>query len=144
MPIPFDQIPIGEGILPDGSQVSFFVDRQTLESLIEHGHTEKYHDSRFLPGAVSEPDAIFKGLRRPNQNDGLCYSVRPASDPAEDDESPAVDVLPRYGVAFLAFVEVRDMGYVVFDWEWRTEDPDEPGHPLGWIDDFAERVYPCT
>jgi hypothetical protein len=43
---------------------------------------------------------------------------------------------------FLAFVEVGMMGHVVFDWEWRDEDPDEPGIPLGSQRDFAERVYP--
>jgi hypothetical protein len=49
--------------------------------------------------------------------------------------------LPRYEVVFLAFAEVRNMGYVVFDWEWRDEDQDEPGHPRGWQED-AKRVYP--
>jgi hypothetical protein len=82
-------------------------------------------------------------LRRPDQHEGLCYSVRPESDPDEDaEDDPEFAGLPRYGMAFLAFVEVRDMGYVVFDWEWRDEDPEEPGHPLGWKVDFAERVYP--
>jgi len=142
MPVPFDQIPVGEGVLPDGTQVSFFVDRRTLDLLIENGLAEKHHDSRFVPEAVSKPDAIFRGLRRPNQNEGLCYSVRPEIDPDNtDDADDALDGPPRYGVAFLAFVEVRDMGYVVFDWEWRNEDPDKPGHPLGWETDFADRVY---
>ena len=143
MPIPFDQIPVGEGLLPDGGRGPFFVDRRTLDLLAEHGFVEKYHDARFVPGAVSKPDAIFQGLRRPNQHDGLCYSVRPENDPeAESDEDPGFAGLPRYGVAFLAFVEVRDMGYVVFDWEWRDEDPDEPGLPRGWRNDFAAKVYP--
>jgi hypothetical protein len=142
MPVPFDQIPVGEGVLPDGRRAPFFVVRQTLEQLSEHGLSEKYHDARFVLVAVSKPDAIFSGLRRPNQHEGLCYSVRPESDPDDDDDLPEVTAMPRYGVAFLAFVEVRDMGYVVFDWEWREEDPDQPGNPLGWRDDFAAKVYP--
>jgi hypothetical protein len=145
MAVPFDLLPVGEGVLPDGSRVPFFVDRRTLDLLADHGHGEKYRDARFVPAAVSNPDAIFRGLRRPNQYDGLCYSVRPESDPDNDgDEAPEFARLPRYGEAFLAFVEVRDMGYVVFDWEWRSEDPDEPGHPQGWQEDFAAKVYPCT
>ena len=32
-------------------------------------------------------------------------------------------------MAFLAFVEVRDMGYVVFDWEWRDEETGAAGPP---------------
>jgi hypothetical protein len=142
MAVPFDQIPVGEGVLPGGGRGQFFVDRRTVDLLIEHGFTEKLHDSRFLPMTVDAPDAIFRGLRRPNQNDGLCYSIRPESDPDTADEDPGFAGLPRYGMAFLAFVEVRDMGFVVFDWEWRDEDPDEPGHPLGWRDDFAGKVYP--
>lgn len=33
------------------------------------------------------------------------------------------------------------MVYVVFDWEWRTESADEPGHPENWQTDFARRVW---
>jgi len=143
MPIPFDQIPVGEGLLPDGRRVPFFVDRRTLDLLSEHGHAEKYHDARFIPMTVGDPDAIFQGLRRPNQNDGLCYSIRPESDPDdEEDETRSGATLPRYGVVFLVFVEVRDMGYVVFDWEWREEHSEEPGYPKGWESDFAAKVYP--
>ena len=143
MPVPFDQIPVGEGLLPDDNRVPFFMDRRTLDLLAENGLAEKYHDAGFVPVAVSRPDAIFKGLRRPNQHEGLYYSVRPESDPDADKEDDAQFAgLPRYGVAFLAFVLVRDMGYVVFDWEWREEDPDQPGHPLGWRTDFAAKVYP--
>ena len=77
MPIPFDQIPVGEGVVPSGARVPFFVDRRTLDLLADHGLAEKHHDSRFVPEAVAKPDAIFRGLRRPNQYEGLCYSVRP-------------------------------------------------------------------
>ena len=141
MPIPFDQIPVGEGLLPGGGRGPFFIDRRTLTLLSEHGFAEKYNDARFVPQAVSKPDAIFRGLRRPNQNEGLFYSIRPETDPDDDGDAEKVG-LPRYGVVFLAFVEARNMGYVVFDWEWRDEDPDEPGYPLRWRDDFAEKVYP--
>ncbi len=84
----------------------------------------------------------LEGLRRPSQYEGLCYSVRPQSDLDDEDGDARLVGLPRYGAAFLAFVEVRDMGYVVFDWEWRNEDPEEPGNPLGWKDDFADRAAP--
>jgi hypothetical protein len=146
MLVPIDQIPLGEGILPDGGCGPFYVDRQTLTLLQENGHSEKYSDARFLLMAVTKPDAIFKGLRRPNQLEGLCYSIRPEGDPddenSEDAESHAITALPRYGAAFLAFIEIRVVGYVAFDWEWRDEDPDMPGYPLNWADDFGKQVYP--
>jgi hypothetical protein len=143
MPVPFDQIPVGEGVLPDGQRWPFFIDRRTLDLQKEYGFSDKYVNVRFVPLVIADPDAIFKGLRRPNQFEGLCYSVRPERDPDDDDDDHGgFAALPRYGAVFLAFVEVRELGYVVFDWEWRDEDPDEPGHPLGWKQDFAEKVYP--
>src|SRR5438046_3129948 len=124
MLVPFDQIPIGDGIRPDGSAVPFYIDRWALESGVEYGFTERYFDSRFIPMAVSDPDVVFSGLKRPNQHSGLAYSVRPEYDPDDDEEERATAGMPRYGEVFLAFAEVRDMGYVVFDWAWRQEDPE--------------------
>jgi len=63
-----------------------------LDVIERDGAEWKLEDARFIPEAVREPDAIFEGLRRPNQRQGLCYSVRPTRDP-EEEESPT---LPRY------------------------------------------------
>ena len=35
-------------------------------------------------------------------------------------------------------------GYVVFDWEWREEAADAPGHPAGWATDFERRLWHKT
>lgn len=141
MPIPFDQLPIGEGRHPNGDRgASFFIDRKELDVIERDGPEWKFEDARFIDEAVKEPDAIFEGLRRPNQQQSLCYSVRPSYDP-DDEESQA---LPRYGFAFLVFALVGTGGYVVFDWEWRQEDPDLPGHPLNWENDFVRRTWQKT
>ena len=64
--------------------------------LAEHGSAEKYRDVRFVAAAVDRPDAIFRGLRRPNQNDGLCYSVRPERVPDHDaSNDPQFAGLPK-------------------------------------------------
>lgn len=142
MPIPAHLIPIGEGMLPDGTRVPFFVDKRELDSVRDNGPAWKYHDAGYIIEAVGDPDAIFEGLQRPNQNDSFCYSVRPTRDPDADEGDETEPALPPvFGQAFLAFVTLEQMGFVVFDWEWRAESADEPGHPENWQSDFARRVW---
>jgi hypothetical protein len=136
--IPIDQLPIGEGLHPDGTPgAEFFVDRRMLEALEESGPVAKYEDARFIEECVKQPDAIYEGLKRDNQEEGLCYSVRPDRDPDE----PEATALPRSGYAFLVFVRRGAVGYIVFDWAWREEDGDHPGHPLRWENDFTRRTW---
>lgn len=138
MPIPFDQLPIGEGLDPLGNAgASFFMDRAVLDVIERDGPEWKFEDARFIPEVVGAPDAIFEGLRRPNQSDSLCYSARPTFDPDEEESL----TLPRYGYALVAFVRRGTGGYVVFDWEWREEAADAPGHPVNWQADFVRRTW---
>jgi hypothetical protein len=141
MAVPFGQLPIGDGRLPDGGTAPFFIDRGELEIVRLDGPAWKFQDARFIPESVADPDVIFEGLRRPNQSESLCYSVRPTQDPDEEQDEIAAETIPRYGYVFLAFVYLGMMGYVVFDWEWREEDPDQPGHPVNWATDFARRAW---
>ena len=142
MPIPIDQIPIGEGLDPEGKRgATFFVSRAELDILERDGPEWKLEDARFIPETVQQPDAIFEGLKRPGHEKSLCYSVRPARDPENEEENQP---LPRYGFAFLAFARSGAGGFVVFDWEWREEDGDAPGHPVGWATDFERRTWHRT
>jgi hypothetical protein len=142
MPIPFDQIPVGEGLDQDGKPgANFFISRAELDLLEREGPEWKLEDARFIIETVGQPDAIFEGLKRPGQEKSLCYSVRPTHDPdIEEKDQP----LPRYGFAFLAFARLGVGGYVVFDWEWRKEDPEGPGQPAGWENDFERRRWHKT
>jgi hypothetical protein len=96
---------------------------------------------RYIREAIADPDAIFGGLKRPGQEEGLAYSVRPTHDPDEAEPSP---VAPRFGYVFIAFVRFGIGGYIVFDWEWREENADAPGHPAGWETDFEGRTWHKT
>ncbi len=141
MAIPANQIPIGEGLNPAGKPgASFFVDRVELEQIERDGPEWKFEDARFIHECIQAPDAIFEGLGRPGHRESLCYSVRPTLDP----QDPASPGLPRYGCVFLAFVATAVGGYLVFDWEWRDEDSDCPGHPANWETDFARRTWHKT
>ncbi len=111
-----------------------------LDALEEFGPAEKHEDGRFVYECVSQPDAIFEGLKRDRQDDGLCYSLRPTHDPM----APDAETLPRYGFTFLTFVRPGVGGYVVFDWAWREEDSHLPGHPMNWETDFTRRTWPTN
>jgi len=146
MAIPNDQLPIGvPGKDPDdpsneSATVDFFIDRAWLDAVRETGPQEQYDNLRFVEEAASQPDAIFIGLERPEHEQSVCYSVRLTRDPHEpDSETP-----PRFGVVFLIFARVGVGGYVIFDWEFRDEHPDEPGHPERWETDFERRVWSRT
>jgi len=140
MAVPSNQLPVGEGLGPAGEPgASFFIDLDELRLIEEDGPEWKYEDARFIHEAVSLPDAIFAGLKRPGQRESSCYSERVTHDP--DEQAPGG--LPRYGQVFLAYVRA-EVGFIVFDWEWREEDPEEPGHPLGWGVALARRTWRRT
>lgn len=141
MALPSNLIPVGNGCGPNGGLVPFYVDRQVLDTVRDEGPAWLFHDARFIEEAVCDPDAIFEGLRRPNHVEALCYSVRPSRDPDEDERDDYLAVPPVFGRVFLAFAQIGPMGYVVFGWEWREEDPDEPGHPEDWQADFGSRIW---
>jgi hypothetical protein len=136
--VPFNRIPIGGGPSPDGTGCQeFYIHRATLDQIEQEGPEWKYEDAGFIFEAVRIPDAIFEGLGRDGYHDGICHTVRPSINPAD----PESVTPPRFGVVFVMFVRG---GGEVFDWEWREEDPDEPGHPLNWRDDFARRTWHRT
>jgi hypothetical protein len=138
MAIPIDQIPIGEGRHPNGEPGAiFFIHRSALEVLETDGPEWKFDDARFLREAVSAPDAIFEGLKRAGREDCFCYCVRPTHDP-DDPEAPGPLFLEK---VFVAFVQPGPVGYIVFDWAWRQQDPDDVWHPLGWRTDFTRRTW---
>jgi hypothetical protein len=142
MPIPRDQLPIGEGVYPDGNGgASFFVSQSELDINEHDGPEWKLEDARFKKEAINAPDAIFQGLKRPGHEESFAYSVRPTHDPNEEEPDP---IPPRFGYAFVVFARTGVGGYVVFDWEWREEDADLPGHPVSWQSDFERRTWQQT
>jgi len=53
----------------------------------------------------------------------------------------ASDPLPT-GTLFVVFFFLGYGGGVVFDWEWRYPDPDDPRLPVGWSDCFTRKLWP--
>ena len=141
MALPSDQLPIGEGLDPEGKPGAlFYVSRAELELLEQEAPDWKWDIARFIPEVVRSPDAIFEGPKQQGWHESLCYSVRLTSDPDEaSSQTP-----PRFGYVFLAFVRPDTWGYLVFDWAWREEDFPTPGHPVGWQNDFRRRTWHKT
>ena len=142
MPIPRDQLPIGAGLYPDGTGgASFFMDAAELDVLERDGPEWKLEDARFFKEAINDPDAIFQGLKRPGHDESFAYCVRPTHDPAVEATDP---IPPRFGFVFIVYARSGIGGYVVFDWEWREEDADNPGHAVHWESDFERRTWRKT
>jgi hypothetical protein len=51
-------------------------------------------------------------------------------------QRPGIELPPPPGMVGVVFVNPNHRGNIVLDWEWRPEDPDTPGWPEGWQDDF--------
>lgn len=132
-----DYLPVDDGIGPNGTiDVPFYVDIHRIRELRDDGPEWKYEDARFLKETIQQPDVIFGDLRRDGENDSFAYSVRLTHDPDEEQQVP-----PTFGKVFLAFVRLVQGGYLIFDWEWREEDPDNPGFPKGHKQDFGSPTW---
>jgi len=128
MPIPVDNIPLGLGQDPfkESGEVEFFISASNLDKIEADGPTWKLADAIHVLTAIKNPDAIFEGLEREEYKDGFCFSFKPPQSPAR--------------MVFLIFI-MMNMGYVVFDWEWRPEDSDISGHPENWETNFGRREW---
>lgn len=98
------------------------MDRAELEILEQDGSEWKIEDAQYIKEAVSDSDAIFRGLKRPGHEDRFAYTVRPTHDPDEEQPDP---VPPRFGFVFVTYARSGAA----------------PGHPIGWEVDFEERTW---
>jgi hypothetical protein len=134
-----DEILIGDGIGPEGKAATFYAAKEVLYALEDFGPQWKYEDCRFMIEAVANPDSIFAVRGRIDDDEVFCYSVRPTYDPDE----PAVETLPRYGYAFVVYLKRIGEEYLAYDWDWREEDGDSPGHPAERAE-FWRQLWPQT
>jgi hypothetical protein len=144
MPIPATHVPLGfPGVGPDGvSEAEFFVTENDIAKLRRNGPTHKYEDAQLLEPALSSPDCTFEDLSREEfgAGSGFCYCIKPVCRFGRNGETlPAPS-----GQVFLVFMHTHTNYNVVFDWEWRQEDSQDPNHPDGWREDFGRRVWRKT
>lgn len=134
MPIPSDYLMLS-GLCPESRQLTdFFLSREHLYKIELDGPAQKFYDSRLLEPVLTEPCAIFRGLKRPSFENGFCYSGKPAVRWIEGGED-GIEIASPFDQVFLVFVR-PSKGYLVFDWEWRDEHPKQAGVPIHWERNF--------
>lgn len=141
MPLPIDQIPVGVGINPQTPEGSclFYVSRSALNKVEDNGPESKWHDAKLLSEAIKNPAVIFSGLKRKGVSEGYCFSCLPTHRHLNDGT-----LVPRTaGRVFCLYVEMRQYGPVVFDWDWRPGN-DNTGHPYEARDNFGSEVWRKT
>ncbi|MEX0728498.1 MAG: hypothetical protein WD065_19655 [Planctomycetaceae bacterium] len=125
------------GIDENGETCDFFVSIELLRHLERFGPLVQFYDAFLLPVAACEPVRVFRGLKREDHQDSLCY----VSKPAKKYRGEKVWVPPPRKRVFLMFV--RD-DKTVLDWEWRVEVEynGKSGYPLNWSVDFEKEIWP--
>jgi hypothetical protein len=129
------------GLCPSGEgECQFLVRQQYLDHLYKNGPEWKFYNLHILPEILGDPKAIFEGLRRDDFEGGYCYSGYPSK---RMQGNSIVLPIPPETVA-VVFVNPSVRGNVVLDWEWRPDDPDEPGRPEAWQDHFERLKWSKT
>lgn len=125
------------GIDELGSECEFFVPIDLLRHLERFGPLVQFYDAFLLPRVAKEPIRIFRGLKREEHEQSLCYVAKPSKRYRGDRIwIPA----PKQRV-FLMFVRADK---TVLDWEWRAEVEynGRDGFPENWTADFDEEIWP--
>ena len=125
----------------------FKIPTDLIERYLRYGPAHKFFDLHLLPHILQHPMAIFEGLEREEQQNGLCYAgippfIRRESKAAISRGRAELDLLelpPPPGMTFAVFMTVR---YVIFDWRWERADVNNAGHPTEWEVRFDKRLWP--
>lgn len=137
-----------EGKNPRGSGTrEFKIPSDLIERYLRYGPAHKFFDLHILPHVLQNPGAIFEGLERDEQQNGLCYAGIPPSIRREikgstgrgGAELDLIELPPPDGMTFAVFMNVR---YVIFDWRWEQADANNAGHPIEWDTRFNKRLWP--
>lgn len=115
----------------------FDISKRVLDEFAEIGLPWKYYNAELIQEILQEPCSIFKGLKRPNFENGFCYAGR-GTYSLDDDGSEVAFPDNRLFVVFVGYVE---HSLIVLDWEFRECDPDDINIPINATRDFEECVW---
>lgn len=133
MPMPEDLKPIGIGVDPlTRKECTFYVSVDALEG-IEAEAPWKFDDEQLLPDAVKAipPCVAFREVSWDGSSGAYCYVSKPNN-------------IPQASLFIVYFVDGPPgtfSGPVVIDWDWQEEEPDKPGFPVDWDNDFGEMLW---
>jgi hypothetical protein len=119
-------------------RIEVTVSHRRLRYVARLGRGPILESAELLPYTLQQPSAVFKGLRRHEDDDAwgygwLCY----CSVPQKAFTHAGTECEPRSGQVYLAFVNEDRVAY-----NWRSEkaDPTNETLPLNWSVRFKERV----
>ena len=115
----------------------FDLSARALEEIAAIGLRWKFFNVDLIPDVLQDPCSLFRGLRRPNFENGFCYAGRPAYSLSDEDKQIA---FPDNRL-FVVFVRHVDHSLVVLDWEFRECDADDINIPINANIDFEECVW---
>lgn len=130
------------GINPyEGNECEIRIPQELVNHYMVKGPASKFDEILSIPSVLASPIAIFKGLKRAEKTEGLCYCGIPehrmhtggsaASTPSK---------LPPYPeMTFLVFL---NRSLTVFEWRWEKFDSKKIGYPKNWETRFEEQLWP--
>jgi hypothetical protein len=141
MPLPVDLRPIGRGRNPtnvNGEECLFYVSQESVDKFRRTHPPSKTHDGEMLEEIIGKAELIYKGLKRlVGLEEGFCFCCRPPGRCGDKGEK-----LDRIrGKSLLIYVEMRQYGPTVFDWDWRPCN-ESTGIPYEAPEAFGELIWP--
>lgn len=124
-----------KGKNPDGGEWIFSIAEVHLQKLVDRGLAYLYYQALLIPGVLEQPDAIFRGLKRDDYQEALCYVGRPERQ--YRDHTITMPAPP--GMVFLVFAT---KGRRIFGWRWELADAHNPKLPDGYKNRFETQLWP--
>ncbi|MDQ3622639.1 MAG: hypothetical protein M3463_09145 [Verrucomicrobiota bacterium] len=123
------------GLHPSGTGTATFkIPSSAVEHFQRHGPGHKFFDALLIADVVKAPAAIFKGLKREEQEGGICY----AGIPPRRYQDHHITVPPRPGMTFAVFMNANK---VIFEWRWEKADPGKPEYPINSSERFEKVLW---
>lgn len=116
-----------------GSTVHYLLSEQKITATALRGMGHAKDLAYCLREVLSDPTAIFRGVREEGERNWCCYVGRPKHSYDRNGNTCP----PRRDRVFLVFV--NDEG-VIYNWRWERCAEDDDGLPEGHDDRFNERV----
>ena len=111
------------------------VEKQQFDKLLSEEHQVRLARLALAKHVCSEPDWIFEGLQRPEQDWSTCY----VGSPGVDFRGLKIQTPPPPGTVFLVFVTTRGK---IWDWRWEDVDKDGTGFPENYRTRFGRILWP--
>lgn len=120
---------------PNDEPIEVWLDQAHIDGLTKRGLETRFARIQLIPEVLKSPRAIFQGLKREEQEDGLCY----AGVPDVDHRNVSITVPPPKSMVFLVFITACNK---ISDWRWEKCDKDALDCPENYRTRFEKILWP--